>query len=282
MDNQGERIFHYTSIESLALILKAKRLRFTRLDGVDDLRETQEHVGINFGKYFFVSCWTKQQEESIPQWNMYSKDMQGVRIELPEFPFHRHKLKSNPKMTGVNWMGELDSPLTFDEMFGDSYFIPPILKEDFFCGEVDYVKSVEDYYKQTVKRTVNKQGGQSVSINGLPTLPRKKSTAWSFQSEYRFHLFALPIPEGYSSSSEFPPGIGLGEMMGDAFINNIDPGINFIDVQINPEILSQMVIRTGPLCTDGGKATVDAIVSKWAPKAKVETSGLAGFVRAKR
>ena len=153
-------------------------------------------------------------------------------------------------------------------MFGDSYFIPPILKEDFFCGDVEYVKSVENYYKQTVKRTVNKKGGQSVSINGLPTLPRMKSTAWSFQSEYRFHLFALPIQRVFQAVQSFPQELALVKSWVMLFINNIDPGINFIDVQINPEILSQMVIRTGPLCTAGG-ATVDAIVSKLPLKQKL-------------
>ncbi|MCV5372328.1 hypothetical protein OFD18_29525, partial [Escherichia coli] len=70
-------IFHYTSIASLALILKSNKIRFSRLDGVDDILEAQTHVGINFGQYFFVSCWTKTKEESIPQWHMYGNDMKG-------------------------------------------------------------------------------------------------------------------------------------------------------------------------------------------------------------
>jgi hypothetical protein len=281
MKKSTRKIYHYTSTEALALILKTKKLRFTRLDGVDDLKEAQKHVGINFGKYFFVSCWTKEEKESIPQWNMYSKDMQGVRIELPLYPFNSYQLKPNPEITGVTWEGEIDSPLTFDEMFGSTYFIPPIVNEDFFCGDVKYVDSVEEYYKQTVKLSINKDGGKSVSVNGLPTLPRKKSQEWQFQSEYRFHLFVLPIPEGVTNKSEFPPGIGLGEIMGHSFVSNIDPGIKYIDIEMNPKVISQMVIRTGPLSTAGGRATVEALVSQWAPDAKIESSGLADSFRAK-
>ena len=47
-----KKIYHYTSIESLALILKTQKIRFTRLDRVDDVREAQEHCGINFVNIF--------------------------------------------------------------------------------------------------------------------------------------------------------------------------------------------------------------------------------------
>jgi len=48
-----EVIHHYTSIDTLALILASGKLRFNRLDRVDDMREAQRHSGIDFGKYFF-------------------------------------------------------------------------------------------------------------------------------------------------------------------------------------------------------------------------------------
>lgn len=94
---QSSRIFHYTNIDSLAMILSTKKLRFTRLDMVDDLLEAQTHVGINFGKFFFVSCWTTQIEESIPQWSMYSHEMRGVRIELRAKPFQNAPLRPNTR-----------------------------------------------------------------------------------------------------------------------------------------------------------------------------------------
>ena len=113
-------IYHYTSIESLALILKTRKLRFTRLDGVDDVREAQAHAGIDFGKFFFVSCWTQEIKESIPQWSMYSREMQGVRLELPEFPFSSEPLRPKPGWGGVKWQGDLLSPLPFEALWGTS------------------------------------------------------------------------------------------------------------------------------------------------------------------
>jgi len=77
-------IHHYTSIENLALILKNKTIRFTRLDKVDDSEEAGLSCkNIQLSYYTFVSCWTDSEEESIPLWKMYAgKEMHGIRIEL--------------------------------------------------------------------------------------------------------------------------------------------------------------------------------------------------------
>jgi len=68
------KIYNYT--------LKNKTLRFSSLSNVDDLDEgmTQE---IEYAQqYLFVSCWTEEKRESIPQWAVYSNDMAGIRIGI--------------------------------------------------------------------------------------------------------------------------------------------------------------------------------------------------------
>ena len=65
-------IHHYTNINTLALILKHKTIRFNRLDRVDDISEAQSFGKYNLAKYLFVSCWTDSATESIPQWHMYT------------------------------------------------------------------------------------------------------------------------------------------------------------------------------------------------------------------
>ena len=59
------KIYHYTTIENLALILKNKTLRFNALTNVDDMDEgiTKDR---NLQKFIFVSCWGDNSEESIP------------------------------------------------------------------------------------------------------------------------------------------------------------------------------------------------------------------------
>ena len=79
----GTIIHHYTDIDVLALILKNRTLRFTRLDQMDDPEECNfVSNGVNLGQYTFVSCWTEVKEESIPMWKMYIKDKWGIRISL--------------------------------------------------------------------------------------------------------------------------------------------------------------------------------------------------------
>ena len=74
-------IHHYTSINTLALILETKKIRFTRLDCFDDMLEAKNIQDINFGNQLFASCWTKA-EESIPQWYMYGVQLSGVRLSF--------------------------------------------------------------------------------------------------------------------------------------------------------------------------------------------------------
>ena len=78
------KIYHYTSIETLALILKNRTIRFSKLTKVDDPEEYSFFDTVNPAHYVFVSCWTRNEAESIPQWVMYGNKKHGVRIALDE------------------------------------------------------------------------------------------------------------------------------------------------------------------------------------------------------
>ena len=85
------KIYHYTNLESLALILKNKTIRFNRLDKVDDIEEgNAESYGVRFCKYVFVSCWTENPIESIPLWKIYSGEFGGVRISVEQEMFQEY------------------------------------------------------------------------------------------------------------------------------------------------------------------------------------------------
>jgi hypothetical protein len=75
------KIYHYTSIENLALILKNKTLRFNNAKYIDDPNEA---ITKDFGSmqdYVFISCWTKEPIESIPLWKIYGNNGHGIRLE---------------------------------------------------------------------------------------------------------------------------------------------------------------------------------------------------------
>jgi hypothetical protein len=271
------KIYHYTSIEALALILKSRKIRFSRLDGVDDVKESQSLHGIDFGKFFFVSCWTQKQEESIPQWHMYSADMRGVRIELPAYPFRKIVTPAGNHGSGILVAQNMTTPLSVDEMIGNGYFITPLFSNDFFCGPVDYVSDVPARYAEAIEQ--QEDGG--LNINGLPKLPRFKSEDWAFQQEYRFHLFVLPTSQSENGGTESLFRGDVAKDIGTGLLNNVDPGIPFVDVPVAEEAIDNLAVRLGPLSTPGGRLCVEALLEKYAPNAKVEDSHLTGTVRAR-
>lgn len=88
------KIFHYTTIESLALILSHKTIKFSRLDRVDDLDEGKiKFRGTPLSHIFFASCWSKDENESIAMWKLYTKDGVGVRIELESETIFENKIQ---------------------------------------------------------------------------------------------------------------------------------------------------------------------------------------------
>ena len=87
---QIEYLYHYTSIEKLALILKNRTIRLNPLDKMDDLQEQKTADVENIGKFVFVSSWTDDTSESIPMWKMYTAPSAGVRIKLRKNPFVWH------------------------------------------------------------------------------------------------------------------------------------------------------------------------------------------------
>jgi hypothetical protein len=276
------RIYHYTNLDALALILKSGKIRFTRLDLVDDVREAQSHLGIDFGKYFFVSCWTTDATESIPQWNMYSDQMRGVRLELPEYPFQQLPMRPPPAWTGIESQGDIYGPIPFEELWGPTYFVAPMfLKREHFAGLMNYVDDVEAVYRAAIRREVQPdRNSQILRVEGLPLLPRNKSKDWGFQREFRFSLFILPsppVPAGGPGHPQFATRAGTD--ISQAFLSNIDPGIAHFDVAIAPAALQSLVVRTGPLATPGAIATAEALTRAFSPGAQTERSVLSGFIR---
>ena len=55
-------LYHYTTIQNLALILKNKTLRLMPLNQMDDLQETKSKDIQNFGQFVYVSSWTDKEE----------------------------------------------------------------------------------------------------------------------------------------------------------------------------------------------------------------------------
>ncbi|WP_313376964.1 hypothetical protein [Chishuiella sp.] len=181
-------IFHYTSIKSLALILESKKIRFTRLDSQDDLKEI-EGLPENLKSYFFISCWTEDSEENLSLWSMYTQ-MKGIRIEFPKEFYLKYTHKEGDY---GNWgyTKETTCPLSIDEIRTDNYLISnPFWLEDGFYTKVVYDINYKEFKKNAVSHKENK-----TIITHAKNLIRYKSPIWKFQNESRFYIIAKPLPD---------------------------------------------------------------------------------------
>ena len=274
------RIHHYTSIEALALILASKKIRFNRVDRVDDITESLRHSKIRFGNYFFVSCWTYDSEESIPQWHMYTDRMRGVRISLPVVPFQRKKLIP-PSSWKIESEGVMYAPLSLEEQFGpDYYVVPTFMKSEHFGGPVEYCDDVETRYEKAIRLKTNSSNRATIEIDAPFDLVRLKTIEWSFQKEYRFALFVLPsleLPVEGPGSPKFCER--LPDYVITALVNGIAPGIEFLDVDLSDNTLKELEVTFGPLCSEGSKIVVRALINSYAPEATIRESQFSGNIR---
>lgn len=136
MDN-CEYLYHYTNIETLALILKNRTIRFNSLDKMDDLQEQQTADIENIGQFCYISSWTEDDTESIPMWNMYASLDLGVRIKLCKNPFKIYNITAedlskviNAPVTDESNGNPIQSIIPITEMFAKGFIIFPTITKD--------------------------------------------------------------------------------------------------------------------------------------------------------
>ncbi|MCK4343666.1 MAG: hypothetical protein KAX05_00150 [Bacteroidales bacterium] len=243
-------LFHYSSINKLALILDSKKIRFNRLDLVND---PNEGISKDFGAmamYMFVSCWTKNSEENFALWNMYTDKMRGIRIELPTPVFNSYKIGDYS-----------DFIITKNDSLNDQkrIFILPAENKPVL---VEYTDD-EDRLFPKIRTDI----GLKTSALGL-----RKRTIWKIEDEVRYKMEIYPFDPNVSIEN-FPVAY-------EKFIDKrIPPSIEFYDVDLNIESLKEMKIVIGPKCVLGDRQIVEALISKYNPTAEIFESKLSGKIK---
>jgi Protein of unknown function (DUF2971). len=237
------KLYHYTSIETLALILKHKTIRFNRLDLVDDLEESIHGSGptnIKLGQYHFVSCWTKDRTENISLWKMYT-NYKGIRIALDDDMFITYNVNENFKSFFSK---------TID--FKDNCSISPFINEAKLY-DVIYCPNPEDKIKELAIKVG--ESGCAINTNNVGIYKREE---WAFQNESRFKISAI----GLYSGSNYP-------------IKK-----RYFDIPLNPEKLKNIEIMLGPQTTEAEKIIVEALVKEY-PNVTILYSYFNGKIRSK-
>ena len=271
------RIYHYTNLESLALILKNQTIRFNRLDKVDDLEEGNvESLGVKFCKYVFVSCWTETAEESIPLWKMYGGDNGGIRISLEQEMFKEY-LISNLKIGKMQSQGTIISKIPPQDMVNSNFFIFPMLdyKSDLFYRHIKYVEDIYAFTKDAIQIT-NIQGGRGDMHMKMKPFGYYKNKRWEFQEEVRFVLYVLPMNPMVEGGNS-----GFSSIVIQSLLGNKSLPFHYYDMSLKDDAFNNLEITLSPSATEAQKLIVQALIDKYAPNAKLKESALGKVVRLK-
>ena len=250
------KIYHYTSIDTLALILLNKTIRFNRLDQVDDKEESEFGSGdsdVKIGKYIFVSCWTKDPEENQTLWK-YIEEKAGKRnavriaLDVDMFPAY-------PTFGGM-----YNSFFAHEfEKDGDCYFHKPA--NIIHLHDIQYVNDNKARIRELMK-----EGRDLVELKINELGIYKNREKWEKQKESRFRLVAFPTTEKFESTNlengenNVNFAINLMESIVPLLKKNIPISIPYKDIPIKDEVLNSIEVTMGPNTTDVDKAKVRRIL----------------------
>ena len=236
-------IYQYTSVETLALILKNQNIKFTKLKLLDDPLEKYvkgislidgrlKKARLDLGDYCFVSCWTKEKEESISMWDMYGDRKQGVRIGLPTNMFDKKYNINDPQnIENGNRLFKIQSNNVLPELVDIKY---------------DRVDDPDIYGKNF--------GNLSIDVLGKYKLPD-----WEFQKEVRFRLFGCELGEEKKAHYFVPDKFNrVNNIKIDMPISN-----NSIFFKLDNKIISEMEILIGSNISEGSRILLDALVERY-------------------
>lgn len=264
--NYPDYLYHYTSIETLALILNNRTICFNNLLYVDDMEEAETNDLGLFGKYVNISCWTETHEESIALWNMYTPDMHGVRIKMPVFPFKKYHYKTGQ----FHFKEDVDTYINQEKLYMENKgaIIPnlPILFPVEYTDDTNLLfptirtsnspNSVQQFLEAKSLADIPKPINISYSLRELG---RYKRSVWSFQKEWRYLVFSSPMglrdcePLSLEKQQEIIRRLENREQKA--------PYERFF-LEIDNEAFMKMEILLGPKMTEAEKILVVALLEK--------------------
>ena len=229
-------LYHYTSVETLQLILENNKFRFNRLDLMNDPFEGHNSLFTNSRKNVFSSSWTAEFKDELPMWKMYT-ELKGVRLRMPIDLFnHTDKLEVVKMGRMDDFMIKSDLNQTYKIEIDLSNFNE--IKEKTFEVKSVYGPSKVDYYEtqeSLEKDVVVKDPKAKFDLREINTtiLGQRKFDYWSFEKEYRYRIFSSQMVAG-----------SLDVLT--AFEQFAVIKTDFIDVEFRKDCLENIEITLGP------------------------------------
>lgn len=269
------KLYHYTTIDTLALILKNRTIRFNRLNKVDDLEEKVVSCGVNLGQYMFASCWTKDGEESIPLWKMYAGVANGIRIGLDEDMFQEYHIHDLNLHNDIHTEGGIISLIPQKDIEASNYMVMPIYKDhinDFFYRDIEYVDDVQEKTSDLFKDT-----GNGVNID-FGKVGRYKNMRWAFQKESRFVLNVLPLNPLHIPTEMMNY---VGNITSNCYKGNKKLPFDYYDMKLQDAVVDNIEITLSPSMGESKRIIVEALCKQFTKNGIVKESKLSGLVNLK-
>ena len=261
------KIYHYTSIENLALILKHKTLRFNRLDMMEDLYEKTFLMNqFDWSPYTYVSCWTENPVENVPLWDFYTHG-KGIRIGIDKDFIDWDKQSvafSAPARMRHHRSLSKDSSGSVSITFNPIRLYRPLTTETCY-NKVKYASEAEYHeFENNIARKKSYLEIDEGMMRQYVGVFRKDK--WAFQDESRFVIYAVP----YTSTDAVVSHNDFVNLIRMAMPNKVP----YIDVPIKPEKLHNIEVTLGPRMEEGQTILTKALLNKYAPDAKLRISSL--------
>lgn len=232
------KIFHFTRIENLELILKNKTLRFNNAKNVDDPEEAETDDYGSLKDYFFISCWSKSFEKSSALWEMYANSGRGVCLEVDTKYIHYN----GNEIDGINIV--VENVIKKNE---NSFFIN-YWHNSRSNGATQYF---EMKYSDESKRLEEKIS-DICSHFTFEKAFNTKSKCWAFQEEVRFFLLGCSIDDSTICADW------------QLIFNNIRAKKEFsadhVDLTLDDDFFDNLTIRCGPLSSEADKMLIESLV----------------------
>lgn len=261
-------LYHYTTVETLALILKNRNIKFNSLSNLDDKQEEKSDDELNFGKNIFVSSWTDEENESIPMWNMYADMQCGVRIKLQSNPFEKDQILQNFDF------------ISSRRGFYSSFLVETMINqckrfEECILMPVEYT----DDYDKLNPRIFSIDISQKKVLIDMFKLGANKKKIWEFQREWRYILFLAPITYEDVTFNNKEISMEFFEDLVKKVGDNFKLSYSSCFLKLDNNIFKNMEITLSPKITEGNRIIVENLVENYNPTAVIRDSMLIDDIR---
>lgn len=229
-------LYHYTKIETLIKIIESQKIRFTRLDLLNDpyegivvFEDIKEYSNIQ-QKCIYCSCWTPEETESVGLWKIYT-DMRGVRIKIRSdlFVNDYEGFKCREIKEGFVPVSEI-KPIALLDKGKINEIVGPI--------KISYVNDLKATYQNAIGTSIANAGKEDEFMMydiSFDELGIRKLDYWKFENECRYLICPFIKLRAGKNAFENVPDFPTPEYIDIPFYKDIE------EILVGPEVSNEQI-----------------------------------------